>query len=131
MEDNITKLKHLRQLALKSQKLSADVANAAAEALEEMDQAKANSSVIQAFSLKTSGWTADSSVAAYPYRYTLAVSGVTASTRADVVLDAASAMIAADSQMCPVTETTSGSVICRSVTVPSGTLSGQLYLTQQ
>lgn len=40
MEQNITRLSHLRQLAVESQQFSAEVAQAAAEALEEMDGAK-------------------------------------------------------------------------------------------
>lgn len=84
----------------------------------------------QAFVLEASGWTADDSAAEYPYKYTFALAAATEDTRVDAVLSAGSQSVAAACQMCTTTETTAGSVIFRSKTVPTGAVSGQLYISE-
>lgn len=101
-----------------------------ADALGEIEQyLTENIAVMQEFTLEVTGWTEDNSVAAYPYKYVFAAEGVTVNSRADAVLDAASADIAANCQMSTTSETAEGSVIFRSRTRPASAISGQLYIT--
>lgn len=95
-----------------------------AEAVEELATAR------QAFTLETSGWAADSSVADYPYKYTFALAVATADSRVDAVLSAGSQSVAAACHMCTTTETAAGSVTFRAKTMPTGAISGQLYITE-
>lgn len=100
------------------------LASLVSDALEDMVTARRD------FVLEASGWAANDSTAEYPYMYTFALAGTTENTRVDAVLSASSQSVAAACQMCTTTETTAGSVIFRSKTVPAGAISGQLYIIE-
>ena len=102
--------------------------------LNELDAVKANIAVRQEFTLAVDSWAEDlaeeAPITEYPRHYALAVEGVTANSRIDAVLDAASVDIAAACGLCPTTETAEGLVIFRSRSAPKTNISGQLYITQ-
>lgn len=102
--------------------------------LNELDAVKANIAVRQEFALAADSWTENSdenvSISGYPYCCFLVVVGVTANSRIDAVLDAASADIAAICGLCPTTETADGIVIFRSRLVPEASIGGQIYIMQ-
>lgn len=102
--------------------------------LNELDAVKANIAVRQGFTLAADSWNddlnEDAPATEYPRRYALAVEGVTANSRIDAVLDAASVDVAAACGLCPTTETADGLVIFRSRSAPATSISGQLYITQ-
>ena len=102
--------------------------------LNELDAVKANIAVRQEFALAADSWTENSDeivpISGYLHCCTLAVAGVTANSRIDAVLDAASADIAAACGLCPTTETADGIVIFRSRLVPEASISGQIYIMQ-
>ena len=100
------------------------------QADERLDTLEAGTPRTQSITLAASGWASGSGDDNYPYQYRLTVDGVTTATRADVVLDAASAAAAAESGMSTVTETTTGIVILRAAEAPTAALSGTLYITE-
>lgn len=99
------------------------------DCIETLDSEKAYIAVRKEFSLATSDWKKESS-GDFAYVYTLALSGISAETRADAVLDNASTELAGICGMAPTTETITDGVIFRSRTVPESAISGQLYITQ-
>ena len=82
-----------------------------------------------AFTLAAASWATGSGVTAYPYKYTLAVAGVTADTEPRAVLDPASAALAAECGMCPTCDSAAGTVTFYARTKPTAALTGTLYYT--
>lgn len=135
---------YIKQMKLNADSLQEDFAELAqkvSEALQEvggaiqsLDATKAYVAARMGFTLNAASWVEDSSgtetALEYPYKYTLALQGVTADTRVDAVLNPVSASLAGLSDMCPVTETAANAVIFRSRTAPEDNLSGTLYITQ-
>lgn len=117
------------------QELTSQLAAALSEVescLTELDNVKANIAIRKDLSLAADGWVEaeDEDAIEYPYKYALPIADVTENSRADAVLDASSAEIAAYCHMSTTTETVAGSVIFRSRTVPEAAITGQLYITQ-
>ena len=103
---------------------AAQVAQAAAEAMEEMDGVKADKSEGVAVVIPATGWSQDSG--AYPYYYDIAADGVTAKDRADLALAPASIQAAAVAcGMCPATETLAGKIRVRAVKTPEAEMRGE------
>ena len=102
----------------------------AAQADARLDALEAGTPRGQSVMLAASGWTNDSGDDNYPYQYKLAVDGITTASRADIVLDAASAAAASESGVSTVTETTAGTVILRAREAPTAALTGTLYVTK-
>lgn len=102
------------------------------DCIETLDSDKAYIAVRKELSLTVDGWAANTSDDAevYPFAYTFPVTGLTAETRADAVLDSTSSAIAGLCGMSPTTETVNGGVIFKTRTKPNSVLTGQLYITQ-
>ena len=100
------------------------------QADKRLDALEAGTPRGQAVTFAVSGWTNDSGDANYPYQYKLTVDGITTASRADIVLDAASAEAASESGVSTVTETAANTVILRARTAPTSALSGTLYITK-
>lgn len=102
--------------------------------LNGLDATKANVAVKQEFTLAADSWIENTDETVLPSGYlhccTLRIAGVTANSRIDAVLDAASVYIAAACGLCPTTETADGIVIFRSRIVPQASISGQIYIMQ-
>lgn len=117
------------------QELASQLAAVLAEVgdcIETLDSKKAYIAVRKELSLTVDGWAANTSEDAgeYPFAYTFPVTGLTAETRADAVLDSTSCTIAGICGMSPTTETVNGGVIFKIRTKPDSVLTGQLYITQ-
>ena len=97
-----------------------------------LDESKAYITANMSFTLASASWAANtgSDAATFPYKYTLALNGVTADTRVDAVLDAASSALAGEYGMSAVCETADDAVIFRSASQPTSALTGTLYITQ-
>lgn len=102
---------------------AAQVAHAAAEAMEELDGVKADKSEGVAVTIPTIGWAQDSG--AYPWYYDIAADGVTAKDRADLALAPASIAAAVACGMCPATETLAGKIRVRAVKTPEAEMRGE------
>ena len=105
---------------------SNQVAQAAAEAMEEMDAVKADKSEGVAVTIPATGWSQDSG--AYPYYYDIAADGVTAKDRADLALAPASIAAAIACGICPATETLAGVIRVRAAKVPAAEMSGEYWI---
>lgn len=104
----------------------AQVAQAAAEAMEELDGVKADKSEGVAVVIPTTGWSQDSGV--YPYYYDIPAEGVTAKDRADLALAPASIAAAAACGVCPATETLAGVIRVRAAKTPEAEMSGEYWV---
>lgn len=106
-----------------------DITVTVAEALEELAGALNDAAYTRhTLSIPVSAWAAEGE-GNEGYCCTVAVEGVTAQHRADVILDEASVQTAASAGMQPVTETVEGGVVLRSEKAPEDTLTGELYIT--
>ena len=78
MSEKLTTLSQLRAVSQKSKDRAAQVADAAAAALDEMDGVKADKTEFVSFSIPATGWKTDSSVPGYTNYIDIAISGLTA-----------------------------------------------------
>ena len=101
------------------------------EAISTLDSTKAYIAVSKDFTLTASAWVEDTSGSeVYPWKYELALTGVTVDVRADVVFDHASAYAAGNCGVSSVSSTAENKVILRSSAKPTVNLTGTLYLTR-
>ena len=100
-------------------------------AINTLDSTKAYISVSKSFTLAAASWAEDAQGPAdYPWKYELALTGVTADVRADIIFDHASAYAAGNCGVSPVSETAANKVILRSSRAPETALTGTVYLTR-
>lgn len=100
-------------------------------AINTLDSTKAYIAVSKGFTLAAASWTEDAQGSTeYPYKYELPLTGVTTDVRADIIFDHASAYVAGDCGVSPVSETAANKVILRSSTAPTTALTGTVYLTR-
>lgn len=102
------------------------------DCIETLDSSKAYIAVRKDFSLAADGWAEDAGGVDenMRYKYVFVVSGVTDEARVDAVLDSASATVAGEYGVAPVTESIDGGVVFRCRSIPRTTMTGQLYITQ-
>lgn len=128
----ITALEHLRACAVASRNfvtgLIGEVAGTVADALEELDRAKANKPSSTAVTIPTSGWGTDSSVAAYPKYYDIAVTGVTAKDRAEISILPGSMDAAKACGLCPASQTLAGKIRVRATKVPTAAIVAEYWI---
>ncbi len=128
----LTALEHLRACAAASRNfvvgLIGEVAGTVADALEEMDKAKADKSGSTAVTIPTSGWGTDSSVAVYPNYYDIAVKGLTEKDRADISIAPGSMDTAKACGLCPSTQTLAGKIRVRASKVPTAAIAAEYWI---
>ena len=100
------------------------------EAMNEMNEVKADKPDYAAVTIPTTGWQEDESVAAYPVYYDIVVEGVTANDRATVVIAPGSMAAAVACAMCPSCETVTGAIRIRAGSAPSTAISAEYWLDQ-
>ena len=119
--DKITifgQLKSLAQAAKNfSNNLVGELANATAEAIEEINDLKSDKVKVVSVSIPITGWNSDSG--SYPNYYDIAVEGVTENDIAEVTVTLASMDIAVSCGLCPINETLAGKIRIRAKTVPT------------
>ena len=96
--------------------------------LASMDSGKLDKTNAVAVSIPASGWGSDTSVAAYPKYYDLAVTGITAKDRASVYIAPTSIQTAKSSGICPTCETLAGKIRIRSAQIPSAAIAVQYWV---
>lgn len=128
--EKIMVLDHLRACAERAKTfasgLVADLSKSTVDALEEMENLKADKQSGIPLTISTSGWATDG--AAYPYYYDLAAEGVTVRDRAEIRLSPASMGTAKDCGLCPASETMAGKIRLRAASVPTEEITGEYWI---
>ena len=127
MSEKLTTLSQLRAVSQKSKDRAAQVADAAAAALDEMDGVKADKTEIVSFSIPATGWKTDSSVPGYTNYIDIAISGLTAADYVAVDVAPASSVVARAANFVA-TESRAGILRLRAASVPTATISAQYHI---
>ncbi len=133
MANKIAILKHIRSIAVSARDYTlsqiSTLAVATTEAVEEVNQLKADKSKSTAYTIPTTGW-AKSSLAKYAYYYDIPVSSVTANDKATVTILPASEETAVSCELCPTNQTLAGKIRLRAVTPPAKAISCEYWIEQ-
>lgn len=127
MSEKLTTLSQLRAVSQKSKDRAAQVADAAAAALDEMDGVKADKTEFVSFSIPATGWKTDSSVPGYTNYIDIAISGLTAADYVEVDVAPASSAVARAANFVA-TESRVGILRLRAASVPTATISAQYHI---
>lgn len=127
MSENLTTLSQLRAVSQKSKDRAAQVADAAAAALDEMDGVKADKTEFVSFSIPATGWKTDSSVPGYTNYIDIAISGLTAADYVAVDVAPASSVVARAANFVA-TESRAGILRLRAASVPTAAISAQYHI---
>lgn len=129
MSEKLTTLSQLRAVSQKSKDRAAQVADAAAAALDEMDGVKADKTEFVSFSIPATGWKTDSSVPGYTNYIDIAISGLGLTAADYVAVDVAPASSAvARAANFVATESRAGILRLRAASVPTATISAQYHI---
>ena len=127
MSEKLTTLSQLRAVSQKSKDRAAQVADAAASALDEMDGLKADKTEFVSFSIPATGWKTDSSVPGYTNYIDIAISGLTAADYVAVDVAPASSVVARAANFVA-TESRAGILRLRAASVPTAAISAQYHI---
>lgn len=127
MSEKLTNLSQLRAVSQKSKDRAAQVADAAAAALDEMDGVKADKTEFVSFSIPATGWKTDSSVPGYTNYIDIAISGLTAADYVAVDVAPSSSAVARAANFVA-TESRVGILRLRAASVPTATISAQYHI---
>lgn len=127
MSEKLTTLSQLRAVSQKSKDRAAQVADAAAAALDEMDGVKADKTEFVSFSIPATGWKTDSSVPGYTNYIDIEISGLTAADYVAVDVAPASSVVARAANFVA-TESRAGILRLRAASVPTATISAQYHI---
>lgn len=127
MSEKLTTLSQLRAVSQKSKDRAAQVADAAAAALDEMDGVKADKTEFVSFSIPATGWKTDSSVPGYTNYIDIAISGLTAADYVAVDVAPASSTVARAANFVA-TESRAGILRLRAASVPTAAISAQYHI---
>ena len=114
--------------ALKVKAEIAEVANAAADALEELEAQKPDKAQEVSATIPVTGWSADTN--AYPNYYDLTAAGVTEHDEARVNPDPASVAVMVACGFCPTCEMLDGKIRFRALQVPASAISVRYRIQQ-
>lgn len=127
----VTVLEHLRAAAEAEKTfangLVGELAQTVTEAITELESVKADKSSGVAVTIPTSGWSSDSN-ASYPKYYDIAVTGITASDRAEITIAPGSLDAAKACGICPTNETLAGKIRVRAASVPTVAISVEYWV---
>lgn len=127
MSEKLTTFSQLRAVSQKSKDRAAQVADAAAAALDEMDGVKADKTEFVSFSIPATGWKTDSSVPGYTNYIDIAISGLTAADYVAVDVAPASSVVARAANFVA-TESRAGILRLRAASVPTAAISAQYHI---
>lgn len=127
MSEKLTTLSQLRAVSQKSKDRAAQVSDAAAAALDEMDGVKADKTEFVSFSIPATGWKTDSSVPGYTNYIDIAISGLTAADYVAVDVAPASSVVARAANFVA-TESRAGILRLRAASVPTAAISAQYHI---
>ena len=125
-------LKHLQKglteaKAYALQKVS-EHTTAVSEALQELNNGKADKVSAVSLTIPTTGWKSDTSVSQYPSYCDIAVSNITAKDGAQITLAPNSLGVALSCGLCSTVETMAGVIRVRAKAAPSTAISSELRI---
>lgn len=127
----ITVFEHLKACAEEARNyaggLVAKLAKTATEAIEELEQAKADKAQSVAITIPATGWASDSG-GDYPHYYDIAAEGVTANDRAAITIAPGSLGTAKTCGLCATNETMAGKIRVRAIQVPAEAISAEFWI---
>lgn len=127
----ITVLEHLKACAEEAKDytggLVSKLAKTVTEAIEELEQAKADKAQSVAITIPATGWASDSG-GDYPHYYDIAAEGVTASDRAAITIAPGSLGTAKTCGLCATNETMAGKIRVRAIQVPAEAISAEFWI---
>lgn len=127
----ITVFEHLKACAEEARDyaggLVAKLAKTATEAIEELEQAKADKAQSVAITIPATGWASDSG-GDYPHYYDIAAEGVTANDRAAITIAPGSLGTAKTCGLCATNETMAGRIRVRAIQVPAEAISAEFWI---
>lgn len=127
----ITVFEHLKACAEEARDyaggLVAKLAKTATEAIEELEQAKADKAQSVAITIPATGWASDSG-RDYPHYYDIAAEGVTANDRAAITIAPGSLGTAKTCGLCATNETMAGKIRVRAIQVPAEAISAEFWI---
>ena len=129
----ITVFEHLKACAEEARDyaggLVAKLAKTATEAIEELEQAKADKAQSVAITIPATGWASDSG-GDYPHYYDIAAEGVTANDRAAITIAPGSLGTAKTCGLCATNETMAGKIRVRAIQVPAEAISAEFWIEE-
>ena len=127
----ITVFEHLRACAEEARDyaggLVAKLAKTATEAIEELEQAKADRAQSVAITIPATGWASETG-GDYPHYYDIAAEGVTASDRAEITIAPGSLGTAKACGLCATNETMTGKIRVRAINIPAEAISAEFWI---
>ena len=127
----ITVFEHLKACAEEARDyaggLVAKLAKTATEAIEELEQAKADKAQSVAITIPATGWASDSG-GDYPHYYDIAAEGETANDRAAITIAPGSLGTAKTCGLCATNETMAGKIRVRAIQVPAEAISAEFWI---
>ncbi len=110
--------------------LVGELAQTVADAMNEINDVKADKSDLTVITIPISGWQGDQSVTDYPVYYDIADKRVTAKDRASVMIAPSSMGDAIACGMCPTCETMVGIIRIRAGSIPTTVISAEYWIEQ-
>jgi len=103
---------------------------ATAEAIEEVEAAKADKSKAITVTIPVEGWTEDATIPEFPLAYDIPVEGITAYDMATITVAPESIGTAVACKLCPTNETIAGKIRVRAVSVPASSITAEYWIEQ-
>lgn len=127
--DKMTTLAQLQSAALMGLQAAGAVAQAAAEAIEEvLDVVKADKAEATALTIPATGWSEEADNESYPYYCDIVVEGITANDRAEITIAPGSLDKAKACGLCPTNETLAGKIRVRSINIPEAAIAAEYWI---
>ena len=105
-----------------------ELAQTAADAIEEVEALKTDKRNAVSITIPTSGWVSDTSVSAYPYRYEISVSSITAKDFVIINISPSSQATATACRLCPTNETVAGKIRIRAAKAPASSIAAEYWI---
>lgn len=125
-------LRHMKSMGEKAKQYAgghvAAIAQAVADAMEEMDTAKADKPEYIDFTIPATGWKTDNTVPGYTHYLDIQVKDLTANDKVDVCVAPASKAVA-DAARFTATESLAGVLRLRAANVPAAAITAQYHIS--
>ena len=130
----MTRIEHLKACAEAAKRftngLVAELAQTVTDAMQEMENVKADKQASVSITIPTTGWGIDEASDSYPNYCDIPVAGVTAKDRVDIAIAPGSMDTAIDCGLCPTNETQAGKIRVWARSVPTEAIAAEYRLNQ-